>query len=129
MLPFRPQSIEELRTRYPTIMGRVFDCRRGTPSPRPGELYSHIFDCDDGIRLIISRDRETDSEVFLHVSASFVKGYPLWDTLKGSGEAGQQIFIKLVEERFRKLSDDEQPLDFQGFSTDKQVPHWRRKES
>lgn len=128
MLPFKPQPIDTLKARYPAALRKVFDCTKGVPRPRPGELYSLVFDCEDGIRLIISRDRETESDVFLHVSASFVEGYPLWDALKGSGEAGQKRFIEMVEERFRVISGDDEPLDFHGFSAGKLVPHWRRLE-
>ena len=129
MLPFKPQAIEVLRSRYPAALRKVFDCTKGVPRPRPGELYSQVFDCDDGIRLIISRDRETESDVYLHLSASFVEGYPLWGELKGSGVAGQENFIKMVEDRFAEISGDKQPLDFHGFSSGKLVPHWRRKET
>lgn len=128
MLPFKPQPIEALKARYPAALRKVFDCTKGLPRPRPGELYSQVFDCGDGIRLIVSRDRESESDIYLHVSASFVEGYPLWNELKGSGNAGQKTFIAMVEERFRELSGDDQPLDFHGFSAGKQVPHWRRKE-
>jgi len=129
MLPFKPQAIETLKARYPAALRKVFDCTKGIPRPRPGELYSQVFDCEDGIRLIVSRDRETESDVFLHLSASFVEGYLIWNVLKGSGLAGQRKFIEMVEVRFREISGDDDPLEFHDFSAGKQVPHWRRKET
>ena len=129
MLPFRPEPIEKLKARYPAALRKVFDCTKGVPRPRPGELYSQVFDFGDGIRLIVSRDRESESDIYLHLSASFVEGYLVWNLLKGSGEAGQKKFIKMVEEAFREISGDNEPLGFHGFSTGKLVPHWRRKET
>lgn len=128
MLPFKPQTLEQLQGRYPAALRKIFDCTTGVPRPRPGELYSQVFDCEDGIRLIVSRDKESESDTFLHVSASFVEGTFVWNALKGSGDAGQKKFIEMVEERFSVISGDNQRLTFHGFSVGKQVPHWRRLE-
>lgn len=128
MLPFKPESMEALRSRYHAALVPVFDCRKGVPRPRPGELRGHVFDCADGLRLIVSRDRESDAELFLHLSASLTPGLPLYDKLARGGVSKRQ-FIKLVLARFREVSGDYKPLELAGFSSGKGVPHWRRLES
>lgn len=127
MLPFQPEPLTALRARYAAALVTVFDCRKGVPRPRPGELRGHVFDCEDGLRLIISRDRESDSGLFLHLSASLTRNTPLYEKLARGG-ISQSQFTEMVLERFREISDDAQPLELTGFSTGKGVPHWRRLE-
>lgn len=127
MLPFLPETIESHRTRYQSALKAVFDCRYGIPRPRPGELRGHVFDCQDGMRLIVSRDRESDTDTYLHLSASFHPGSYLYSQLK-KGKLIKDEFVRLVERRSRSISGDEGRFDLIGFSEEKGVPHWRRRE-
>lgn len=126
MLPFKPQPLDQLKARYSVVLKRVFDCTKGIPSPRPGELYSHVFDCEDGLRLIVSRDKESDTSTYLHLSAS-PHSKETHELFAYSGDAEQVTFIALALERFIEISGDAGPLQFYGFSQ-RGIPHWRRKE-
>ena len=71
MLPFEPETEEELRARYLAAMTRVYDVTGffEMPADRPGLHREHVFDFEDGLRLIISREKR-DKDVYLHWSAS-----------------------------------------------------------
>lgn len=127
MLPFLPESLDKLRERYQSALVPVFDCRRGVPRPRPGELRGHVFDCHDGMRLIVSRDRESERELYLHLSASFVPGSDLYRSLE-RGKLKPHEFVRMAQQRFRQISGDQGDLELLGFSEGKGVPHWRRLE-
>src|ERR1051326_8143577 len=99
MLPFSPQPLATLQGRYAAALAHVFDCRAGVPRPRPGELYSNVFDSEDGMRLIISLEQYTPN-LMLHVSASAMRDTSLFNQLAGSGEVGQERFIKMAPARF-----------------------------
>ena len=71
MLPFKPETIEALKVRYPAALERVFDVREltGPVDDRPGLKREHVFDFEDGLRLIVSREMH-DRGLCLHLSAS-----------------------------------------------------------
>jgi hypothetical protein len=72
MLPFEPQALEALRARLPAALSCVYDTQaveRGD-IVRPGALRKHVFDCIDGMRCIVSLDRQWSGNVYLHMSFS-----------------------------------------------------------
>jgi hypothetical protein len=126
-LPFEPESPSALRERFPAALDRVFDYREGAPAELPSGLRAHVFDFEDGVRMIVSRDMEGKGEVYLHVSASVEPGTRCWALVSG-GTITRSDFRRLMESRFFHLSGQRERLEFCGFSRGKGVPHWRRLE-
>lgn len=128
-LPFKPESSESLRNRYPAAIRNVFNFSGGhVADPRPGELRLCVFDFESGIRLIISRDKEDDG-TFLHISASVQVSGTLEHKLR-SGEYHIGDFCLDALRLWQEISgDDVDTLEFYGLSRGKGVPHWRRKEA
>lgn len=87
--PFSPEPIEYLRARLSSALEDVYLYPNSGPT-RPGTQRRHVFDTEQGIRLIISRgtlrasaDEEISSaETFLHVSASSRGRLLIWKVLK-----------------------------------------------
>jgi len=126
-LPFVPEPLSKLRSRYQAALIKVFDCRCGTPYPRPGQLRGHVFDFEDGMRLVISRERMSETEQRLHVSASFAPGTEIANRLDCRDLTTEQ-FLDLALETFARLSDDHGPLEFIDATPERGIPHWRRAE-
>lgn len=74
-LPFQPEPIEKLAVRYQKAMEKVYDADKITQGQidRPGLHRENVFDFEDGIRLIISKDR-TSGRLYIHISGSSTKG-------------------------------------------------------
>lgn len=124
MLPFRPQPVNELRGRYQHALQHLFDCRGERAKrlrPRPGELYGNIFDFEEGLRLIISREQYDDTGPYLHVRALLVEG-----TLTHPYELDDPRFHIYALNRFHQISRSDEPLGFMGLSSGK-IPHFGRK--
>lgn len=128
MLPFEPQQFEEVKARFPVALMSTYDCRSGIPSPTPGELRAHVFDFTDGLRLIVSRDKEDGDAPYIHVSASAIEGTTLWFGIK-RGMVTRTKLLEFAMKHYRRISGDESKFEFCGFSIGKGVPHWRRRES
>lgn len=136
MLPRMPQPLTALRQRYPFALEHVHDvvAIRDRGDIRPGEVAANVFDHEDGLRLIVSRERMPDGHVVLHVSASFGPDCQLADELRllatGGMPAGDilRLFIDSIPGRFRELSGHEGPLTFVGL-TSGTIPHFHRRES
>jgi hypothetical protein len=129
MLPYHPEPLEALQARYPKALEPIFDVRDWRPGwPVPVSWQRrHVFDHDDGLRLIVSRDRLADA-VRLHVSASLAPGSPLDRELLRRLRRGSRRkvcvgwLIPLVERRFAQLSDT--PLVFHALSPGTDLLHW-----
>jgi len=126
-LPFAPESLARLRSRYRAALIKVFDCRRGVPYPQPSQLRGHVFDFEDGMRMVISRERVSETEQWLHMSTSFVPGTKNGNLLKRRALTKEQ-FLELALETFAKLSHDHGPLEFIALTGEKGIPHWHRVE-
>jgi len=81
-LPFLPEPLAKLRSRYRATLIKVFDCRSGVPQPGPGQLRGHVFDFPSGMRLVISRERISETEQRLHLSASFASSTEVFNRLE-----------------------------------------------
>lgn len=130
-LPIVPEADEALRARYAVALQRTFE---PCPSPRPAELREHVFDFNDGIRFVVSRDLVSDPKftgVYLHVSASLVPKSEVYNHLlkqkHGTPGAAVDAFRRMAEARFRLLSDREMPAMFGGV-TEGGVLHWLEAE-
>jgi hypothetical protein len=73
-LPFQAESDESAKARVPAALRRVFvleDLR--DPSQRPGLLREHVFDFQDGMRMIVSREDWAAQGIKVHCSFSWFK--------------------------------------------------------
>jgi len=71
--PFLPEMLDDLCKRLPQALEPVYDvdlCLKGMQT-MPGAQRRHIFDCEDGLRLIVSRDW-IDGRAITHLSASLI---------------------------------------------------------
>lgn len=71
-LPFEPEPEVELRIRYPAALDPIYDPNDVIEHrvKRPGAQRKHVFDTEDGYRLIVSREQLKGSPVVLHISVS-----------------------------------------------------------
>jgi len=71
-LDFEPETEDTLKGRFPEAMAPLYDAHKVMAgSQRPGELRRQVFDYFDGARLVVSREKVPDGNVYLHVSVSF----------------------------------------------------------
>jgi hypothetical protein len=132
MLKFCPEPLPKLQERYKLAIIRVFDVVRieQRREPRPGELPRHVLDCEDGLRLIVSREIwPNEPEYKLHYSTSIHQAGSLYkqfrELAKTAGEARtMNEFRELSEFRFGEISGDTREFQFVGWSQPKIVPHW-----
>ncbi len=128
-LPFAPESTEALRARFAAALEQPLtldDVRSGAwLAKAPGRRRRCVFDCEDGVRLVVSREDQGGSlgEV-VHVSASVQPDTPAWRRL-ALMHAPHTQFTRLAWARFRTLAGPGlwEVVDFQ-VSEGKGVPHW-----
>jgi hypothetical protein len=117
MLPFIPETFEQLQKRYKAAINKAVNAvyANSHPEESPGKKREHVFDFEDGIRLIISRDYAGNDEVF-HISAS-VEG-AIW---KGPFD---ETLLRQMKERFAAISGSSIPNNSTFIITEKGIPHW-----
>jgi hypothetical protein len=144
MLPNEPETLESLQARFQAALEPVycqddFNPNKHDPAKMPlrsGQQRKHVFDCEDGMRLIISRDRYEDGGVDVHVSASFHSDTPLDAMLdevvkKNGVPAVKRAFCEAVEKRFHEIARDADGLfapyqmELLIWSKEKGIPHWK----
>lgn len=116
MIPFSPKSMNLNRARYKAALRDWYSaekCAAGQQE-RPGNKAKHVFDFEDGIRLIISRDRNNGKE-YIHVSGSGTDEYM---SDKGLFDAKRDM-----ENKFRELCQKNVPMKFIVLS-EGGIPHW-----
>lgn len=71
MLDWEPQSLEELRARYPAALEYLYviDPLQNKPNAESGLRTANVFEFKDGMRLVVSREQFQNWQ-YLHVSAS-----------------------------------------------------------
>ena len=87
MLPTEPETFEQIKARFVEAIREPVDLesvRAGTRKPPSGER-KHVFDFEDGMRMIVSVDLIVDT-YFLHISVSGNKHYH--HTIKDEGFDG-----------------------------------------
>lgn len=131
---FRPEPIDTLRSRYGAAIAVVHDAESVTLglAPEPGTLPAHVLDCEDGMRLIVSREDMAGTGVILHLCASLMPGSALFLELLAltrevSVDRILAAFGAAVEHRFRLVSGDDGPLEFLGYTPGRFIPHWVRR--
>ena len=117
-LPFKAESIESLRSRYPKCLERIWKLNE-LWRDRPGMYRDYVFDFEDGTRLLISKDNfyPEDGEV-IHVSASWEYDHKAPVTIVEA--------TKHVTEHWHNIGGKGNLL-WIGMSPNR-VPHWLVKE-
>lgn len=126
-LPFAPEPEAALRARYPAALAELYDAegvRLGSVTP-PTRRRPNVFDFEDGLRLIVSRDDHGgEAGVVVHLSAGLGTGTALERTLRGAHCPGCVVALlcERVEGAWRTLRGRGR-LRFLGLSGG-DVPHW-----
>ena len=71
MLPFEPEPEKSLKARFQEALEDRFDMQQVEDGliERPGLIRKHVFDFQDGLRLIVSNDK-SGNNYYMHISAS-----------------------------------------------------------
>src|SRR5262245_1998633 len=93
----------------------------------PGEFAANVFDLEDGLRLIVSRERLPDGRLFLHVTASFPTRCRMADSFRRLAltmpkKRVLELWAADLPRRFRELSGDGRMLELVGWSG-RLIPH------
>jgi hypothetical protein len=117
MLPFIPETLEELQRRFKAAIAKPVNAVYASAHPEesPGKKREHVFDFVDGIRLIVSRDYAGNDEV-LHVSASVEE--LIW---KGPFD---KTLLTHMKRRFEMLSGYAIPAGHSFVMSERGIPHW-----
>ncbi len=129
-VPWTLRTMEEHRQRYPAALEKLYheeDLERGLVGPwdRP----ENIFDCADGMRLLLSRvyldqGPERYRGEWLHV-ATVVRRPSRWYQELGQGGAqALEDFFVAVFDAVQGITGRAADLEFVGFSNRHGVPHW-----
>lgn len=75
MLPFQPESMESAKARFRVIFAahRVV-MESSPPVVHPALDRNHVFDFEDGVRMIATVEKFDDGQKLLHVSFSWYAG-------------------------------------------------------
>lgn len=86
MIPFNPEPLEQLKSRVSRAWEGTYSINliQTNPDGRPSLKPQHVFDFEDGLRLILSRDELEKDVVFYHVSASVFEDKELFKKLSQS---------------------------------------------
>lgn len=116
---FKPQPIELLRARYKKALEVSYNATKIAADKvpdRPGMHRENIFDFENGIRLIISRDVLGHIEG-IHVSGSFAPSIY-------KGKVMIEPLLKAMTDCYYELSGEpKDELHFVAFSQ-QGIPHW-----
>lgn len=131
-LPFVAEPLSMLRSRYPAALETLHDHESISPgvAAEPSKFRACVFDCPDGMRLIVSRECFMDGKKELHVSASFEVGSAIDKSLDRYRQRRKKMlraFRRMAERRFHELSGDDRPLMFIGWTV-RYIPHWHIEE-
>ena len=125
-VPWTPQTVDALQARYAAALVELYDHRAiaARRQRRPGIHPHQVFDFSDGLRLIISRDRQRDQRTGIFVSGSIVPQTALEERLKALGTNAATALCAIVSERWQAVARSDRVPEFRGWSTGKGVPHF-----
>jgi hypothetical protein len=130
-LPYEPEPVASMQARFTLAIDPIIAVERvwAGLDPRPGEQRRHVFDFEDGLRLIVSRETyPTDSSIGIRLSGR--TGIHLSGSAAGAmqsairrGEIDRMTFMDLMLRRFREIAQRPSAhFELAGFS-DRGVPH------
>lgn len=122
IIPFEPEPIEKLKLRFPNALKKEWN-QNTIPfldKIRPGQDRTYIFDFQNGLRLIISKDNLKElGGLHIHISASGNNK----DVFKNINSI--EYLTSYIETHYLLLGGKGN-LEWVGFSKGK-VPHWKIK--
>lgn len=107
-LPYEPEPLESLRARYPAAIAPLYDIIRQAQlyaaglATLPTLQRKHVFDCLNGLRLIIDRESFI-SFTAIHISASALPDGAIEQQIK-SGALSQEAFFEMVIKEWQQIS-------------------------
>lgn len=127
IVPFEVESLDAAQQRFFEAIQDLYD---GTEELQPGDQRKHIFDSEDGLRLIVSKDRHPRTGVVgIHFSAmveehaQFPLNFAIRDAiLEVADPSNMVVAAKVIDpvarERFKLLSgyEGEFAVTFPGWS-------------
>jgi hypothetical protein len=128
-IPFNPEPFEALKLRYPLAVADVLDMR-DVPKLRPGQhpsaLLQHNFHFENGLVMIVGRERHLDGRIGVHFSTSIHQPSETWDAVTAFPIARLALayFVGLSENTWKALSGSKATPQFIGTSKPKGVPHF-----
>jgi hypothetical protein len=134
-VPNTPEPLRNLQDRYHKAVAYIYSVdsiREG--AIRPGEIAANVFDFEDGLRLIISRECcEGFNGTVIHFTASFPSDCQIANEMRSklariSKDTLFWEFINSVPGRFAELSGDHRKAVLVGVSSGA-IPHWVIEES
>lgn len=114
-LPFVPESVESLKTRFPVCLEKTWTPKEILKGNRPGMHREYVFDFESGLRLLISKTQFFPKDISVHISASWEHDKPL--NVNNIQELTQQI-----EDSYHSIGG-EGKIIFLGMSSNF-IPHW-----
>jgi len=116
MLEFKPETIIALKERYKEAIATAYSTEHISKNPqeRPGAKRQHVFDFEDGIRIIVSRDLLKGQE-FLHFSGSAMPSIY-------KGLSDHSLLSRMII-NFAKISNYSGKVQLAGFSKEG-IPHF-----
>lgn len=123
--PWFPLPLAQLQANYLGALVRVYDQRAVDAGAADDPGAAHVFDCEDGLRLVVMRERTEDGWIAIHLSAGL--GAPgelsTWLDARPAGMRAQ-TFLAVAVARWREISGDTRtPMTLAGTSASG-VPHW-----
>ncbi len=117
-IEYFPEKDEQLLARFSKAFEKVYDAKKVVTDPtaeRPGQNKNCIFDFEDGIRLIVSRELLNGKEV-VHFSGSVNEALY-------KGMIIESVLLKKMENKFEYLMQQKTISHLVAFSN-KGIPHW-----
>lgn len=107
-LPFEPETDQALAQRFIAALAPDYDVTEVAAHPEgsPGKFRKHVFDFNDGIRMIASIDRWSVGERKLHLSFSLEDQAPA-----APGAPTLAWFMDRVRELCFQFGSGQPPLD------------------
>jgi hypothetical protein len=109
--PFQPENLDAMRARWAYALSPVYDfkkCISGEQTP-PGLERKHLFDFEDGVRMIVSLENNlpTNEQVMssLHISFGIHKDFQAAWIPKGSAHFADHCCLLLSMFQLGKYDD------------------------
>lgn len=121
-IAYNPESIEKLQARYADAI--MYTWVHNRPNDAPGLHPEHIFDCEDGISLIINKECFGPVDT-IHFSCAVNKErYEKAYNCKFIGAINSELLSRM-EQRFREISGEkEKPLHLATVAPIYGTPHF-----
>ena len=117
MLEFKPESIGSLKKRYPAALEKIW-IPDAEMSDRPGLRRENVFDGENGLRLIISKERANAVTTVIHFSGS------VDDNLRKPASPLLPLILQEFVTQFREISGDHKSIIRMHMISDGGIPHF-----